>query len=434
MTVIYNIIEFLISFVETYVCYLFLDLMLKKRIHSRKKDFIVLVYSLGVTTFIFWNNQISLFSNFLLVFVIFAIGVSVPLLFITSFPKAITIVGLYYLTISLFDLFFIFIISIIINKNNIGDYLLGNQSIYRCIYICIVKICLVISYLIIKRININYEMFSRFWLFWLIICIVGYIALFYFQQFAIGPLTQILASNWIIFLVVFAMILLLFYMYIKYRDYKEKNMVINIRNDLLEKSYENIQRIYKDNEHVMHDFKNHLAIISNYIERSENSKALEYIENIVQSFRKIENTVWSEIEIVDIILNCKISEAEANHIKMDIDVMVAPSKVSDVDFCTILSNLLDNAIEAAVKDVEENRYIKLTMKSINNMLSIKVINNTIDKPQIAESLKFETTKKNKKGHGIGLESVEYCINKYNGIINFNFEMNYFEIQILLMSV
>src|SRR5699024_588351 len=132
--------------------------------------------------------------NFLLVFVIFAIGVSVPLLFITSFPKAITIVGLYYLTISLFDLFFIFIISIIINKNNIGDYLLGNQSIYRCIYICIVKICLVISYLIIKRININYEMFSRFWLFWLIICIVGYIALFYFQQFAIGPLTQILAS------------------------------------------------------------------------------------------------------------------------------------------------------------------------------------------------------------------------------------------------
>ena len=377
MTVIYNIIEFLISFVETYVCYLFLDLMLKKRIHSRKKDFIVLVYSLGVTTFIFWNNQISLFSNFLLVFVIFAIGVSVPLLFITSFPKAITIVGLYYLTISLFDLFFIFIISIIINKNNIGDYLLGNQSIYRCIYICIVKICLVISYLIIKRININYEMFSRFWLFWLIICIVGYIALFYFQQFAIGPLTQILASNWIIFLVVFAMILLLFYMYIKYRDYKEKNMVINIRNDLLEKSYENIQRIYKDNEHVMHDFKNHLAIISNYIERSENSKALEYIENIVQSFRKIENTVWSEIEIVDIILNCKISEAEANHIKMDIDVMVAPSKVSDVDFCTILSNLLDNAIEAAVKDVEENRYIKLTMKSINNMLSIKVINNTV---------------------------------------------------------
>ena len=211
-------------------------------------------------------------------------------------------------------------------------------------------------------------------------------------------------------------------------------MVINIRNDLLEKSYENIQRIYKDNEHVMHDFKNHLAIISNYIERSENSKALEYIENIVQSFRKIENTVWSEIEIVDIILNCKISEAEANHIKMDIDVMVAPSKVSDMDFCTILSNLLDNAIEAAIKDVEENRYIKLTMKSINNMLSIKVINNTVDKPQIAESLKFETTKKNKKGHGIGLESVEYCINKYNGIINFNFEMNYFEIQILLMSV
>ncbi len=434
MMILYNVIEFLVSFVETYLCYLFMNLIFRNRIESKKKELIVLFYSLGISICIFLNNQISLFSNFLLLFVIFAIGISSPLLFKTTFAKGITIVGIYYLAISLFDLFLMFVISIFTKEENIGDYLLSAPGMYRSIYICIVKLCLILLYVLVRNSDIKYAIFYRYWIFWLIICIIGYSALFYFQQFALGSLTKILASNWLLFLAIFIMILLLFYMYTKYRDYKEKNIVINVRNESLEKSYAHIQRLYKDNEHVMHDFKNHIAIIANYIKKEENEKALKYIDNIVQSVRKIENTVWSGIEIIDIILNCKMAEAETYHIQMDIDIIILPSKVTDMDFCTILSNLLDNAIESSIKDVEENRYIKVSMKSINNMLSIRVKNNIVDKPRLTENFKFETTKSDKKGHGIGLDSVKCCVNKYEGNIQFYFGKNDFEVKILLLSV
>lgn len=96
-----------------------------------------------------------------------------------------------------------------------------------------------------------------------------------------------------------------------------------------------------------------------------------------------------------------MAEAEANHIKMDMDILIAPSKITDADFCTILSNLLDNAIESAIKDSEEKRYIKFTMKSIDSMLLIKVKNNMIEAPKLSDSLKPETTKRMKKAMASG---------------------------------
>ncbi|GAA6286801.1 sensor histidine kinase [Blautia caecimuris] len=433
MIVLYNVIEFLISFVETLICYRFVNLFFKDRLNTKRKKIMELLYSLLITICIFLNNQISLFSNFLLIFVIVVMGISSMLLFKAKFFQSVTVVGVYYLGIMIFDLFSIFIISVLTANDKVGGILISQQGLERILYICAMKLCLIVFYLFLRDKNIKYEVFLKYWGFWLTLCLIGYSALFYFQRFAVRNLTEVLASNWLFFLAILLMFLLLFYMYIKYRDYEEKNAIINVRNEVLEKSYANIRKLYKDNGHVMHDFKNHIAIISNYIRSSDYQKALDYIDSIAQPIRKIENTVWSGIEIVDIVLNCKIAEAEMHNIKVTIDVNIASPRVIDMDFCTILSNLMDNAIEASMEDVEARRYIKFTMKSVNNMLVIKVKNNVAEKPKLLEGSRLETTKKDKKAHGIGLESVEFCVNKYNGNMKFNLGDTYFEVRVLLLS-
>ncbi len=434
MIILYNVIECFVSFVETYVCYLFLNLFFENRLKQKIKSTMVLLCSLAITVCIFFNNQISLFSNFLLLFVIIIISISTKFLFKTGFVRGITFVGVYYLGITILDLFAIFIISIFTGEEYVGAFLLEGPGLYRSIFICTMKLILVLFYNFLRNKKINYKFLIKYWPVWLTFCMIGYSALFYFQQFAIRGITDLLAVNWLLFLVILIMFLLLFYMYMNYRDFKEKSAIINVRNDVLEKSYAHIQKLYKDNGHVLHDFKNHIAVITNYIKKSENEKALKYIENIIQPIHRIESTIWSGIEIVDIILNCKMAEAEANHIKMDMDILIAPSKITDADFCTILSNLLDNAIESAIKDSEEKRYIKFTMKSIDSMLLIKVKNNMIEAPKLSDSLKPETTKKDEKGHGIGLESVEFCVNKYGGNMKFELGKDYFKVQVFLLSV
>ena len=73
-----------------------------------------------------------------------------------------------------------------------------------------------------------------------------------------------------------------------------------------------------------------------------------------------------------------------------------------------MGNLIDNALEAC--ENQNQKYIDLTIKEINHLLIIKVINSYKDMlPK-----KFITTKKDKSLHGIGLENVKNLVKKYNG--------------------
>lgn len=434
MKMIYNVIEFVISFIETFMAYKILHLFFRNKLKNQKKEILVLLYSIAITICIYLNNQRSLFSNFLLLFVILAISISAVCLFKIGFFQSLTVVAIYYLMITIIDLFTIFILSICTSNREIGWLLTSEMNIYRCIYICFMKFCLLLGYMWLRKIDFDKKLILKYWGFWLALCVISYSAIFYFQRFAIEKLTEVLASNWLLFLIILLMLAIIFFMYIKYRDFKEKNALINVRNEILEKSYTNFQNILKDNEHVFHDFKNHLTAIAAYIEKNENEKALDYINFIAKPIGKLENTVWSGIEIVDTILNCKIAEAENYDINMELDIRICACKVDDSDYCIILSNLLDNAIESAIRDMVNKRYIKFIMKSINNMLIIKIRNNMLIRPNSIESNKFDTLKIDKKHHGIGLESVKHSVNKYDGNIKFNLGEDYFEVQIMLLSV
>ena len=83
--------------------------------------------------------------------------------------------------------------------------------------------------------------------------------------------------------------------------------------------------------------------------------------------------------------------------------------------CLILGNLLENALEAAEK-VVENRYIRLRMKYDKNNLLIYIENSYIGKLIRTKDKKLKSTKENSENHGIGLESVKRAVEKYHGMV------------------
>ena len=87
-----------------------------------------------------------------------------------------------------------------------------------------------------------------------------------------------------------------------------------------------------------------------------------------------------------------------------------------VDLCSVVGNLLNNAIQGAMDAPEGKRYI--TFKAdveLNNDIYI-VVSNSFDGVVKKENGKYFTTKSN--GHGIGLESIQTTVNKYNGYVKF----------------
>lgn len=95
-----------------------------------------------------------------------------------------------------------------------------------------------------------------------------------------------------------------------------------------------------------------------------------------------------------------------------------------------MGNILDNAIEAALK-CENEKYILLNMKYDQGTFLIS-LKNSYNGNSKKSNGKFLTTKVDNKNHGIGLKSVESIVQKYSGKMKISHNQNEFEIMIMLI--
>ena len=98
------------------------------------------------------------------------------------------------------------------------------------------------------------------------------------------------------------------------------------------------------------------------------------------------------------------------------------------DMNVLLSNLFDNAIEAA--SATTNRIFSFHIKYAKEIMYIEISNSYVGK--IWKKCKdYQTTKSDKKLHGYGLKNVKYIVTKYHGTINTKTENHIFFVSIYL---
>lgn len=104
--------------------------------------------------------------------------------------------------------------------------------------------------------------------------------------------------------------------------------------------------------------------------------------------------------------------------------------MDDLELCLIFLNLLDNAIEAE-KNIDAP-IIKLNIFQNAGYVCFK-IENIVDKNILAINPGLNTTKNNKRIHGIGLKSVREIIDNHDGIFNITQNDRWFSVEIMLLK-
>lgn len=140
----------------------------------------------------------------------------------------------------------------------------------------------------------------------------------------------------------------------------------------------------------------------------------------------------SGCDVIDAIINCKVSEATAGHIAFTYKVQLPePIHVSSVDICAVLSNQIDNALEACANiPNQQERFVQVTLWQKETFLFFKVINSVLVNPFIAGNTLI--SKKKESGHGLGLINIRDTVEKYNGTLDNQFSGNQF-ISIAMMQ-
>lgn len=180
------------------------------------------------------------------------------------------------------------------------------------------------------------------------------------------------------------------------------------------KMYHSISENYSQQQRREHEYKNQLMCIAALVKGKQYEELTEYLQEVNQNFMNQENVIDTNHAIVNAILNSKYKEARDKGILMTVMLSdLSQIGIADEDLVTILSNLLNNAIEAC-EDCEE-KIIKLKIDKEEKKLLIAV-SNTYKHPPIKLGGKFQTTKtKDADNHGIGIENIKTTVDKYGGV-------------------
>ncbi|MEG0912237.1 MAG: ATP-binding protein [Oscillospiraceae bacterium] len=175
-----------------------------------------------------------------------------------------------------------------------------------------------------------------------------------------------------------------------------------------------------------HDIHNHLTSIISLAKESGAQNVIDYISDLNTDIICDSHIVVTGNAIVDAVLNSKLSYATKVSIAVDLDISIPEfACISDAELCSIIGNVLDNAIEANLKVQIPKRYIHLEIMAHDHFGLIYCENASLP---VDDNL---PTTKSGLDHGIGIKRIKQLIDKYQGIYCFRPGNGTFSVKLLL---
>ena len=164
--------------------------------------------------------------------------------------------------------------------------------------------------------------------------------------------------------------------------------------------YNSLRKNYDIQRKRTHEYKNQIMCIDSLLKKKNYNKLEEYINSIFDKLDGQLDMVDTNNEVVNAVINAKYYEALQNDVLFILKINdLSHIKVSDEDIVTILSNLLDNAIEAAGQCDIDKRTVGIKLLYEDDVLSIAVSNSYKTEPEIMEDGYMRTIKDDKEQHG-----------------------------------
>jgi sensor histidine kinase YesM len=224
-----------------------------------------------------------------------------------------------------------------------------------------------------------------------------------------------------------------FYFYdelMKSYESKIEKALLRQQNNAYLKQLEIINQSKESIKTFRHDVKNHALTLKYYIDNHDRVGATEYLDNIFDFINNSKEHAKSGNSEIDSLINYKMDLAEKHNISSEVYLAI-PHKlnINPFDLSIVIGNLLDNAIEAALKS--ENKFINISVELDRNVLYISISNSYDGKLKLTNN-KLETTKDN-ENHGVGISSVQKSIEKYNGTMNIHYDGQVFYVDALMYN-
>ena len=222
----------------------------------------------------------------------------------------------------------------------------------------------------------------------------------------------------------------LIYQMQKYQRSKYELKLLQEKIAFEEARHNDAAAIWSNIRKVQHDMKQHITVISGFIEDNKIESCKEYLDKLLPSAGNIGNLISSDNKSLDYLINSKL--APLKDTKVVISGSIGDlSDIKEFDLVCLMGNILDNAIEALdrLKDSKEKRIELLFIRQNSNRIII--CKNTVDSSVLKSNKELKTTKKSKDAHGFGTKIIAKIVSDYHGMVDYFEDFNMFGVQVIL---
>lgn len=178
--------------------------------------------------------------------------------------------------------------------------------------------------------------------------------------------------------------------------------------------YQAISEKVQHQRKISHEYENQLTCIQSLCEAEEYDKLKEYLEQLRGGVLHNVDYINTNHVIVNAVLNAKYQEAIEKNILVVWKVNdLSRLTISSSDLVVLLSNLLNNAVEACEKCGKE-RSIKVKCFYEEDEFVLSVRNTYNGRLNIFRGELYTTKSEERESHGIGLKNVIQVIEKNQG--------------------
>lgn len=401
------ITDITILIIEIVCSFIFFDILAVKKEKNKKKVILsVLVLILLLRLCICFLNKYTLIKMLMIIVIMLLV---MRFLYDISIVKALILVFFVQSIMTLID----YIIIMILAK------LYGDITALESASALIGRLIIILSRISTKKNNsVTADMSDREWIQFLIFPIFTICAVMLMTSSVIKSYhSDIIAIYYIIAIGLIVLNLVVFHLISEIlensRNMKEAEALRQQSIGQLE-LYNSMRENYNIQRQRTHEYKNQIVCMDMLMKKKDYSKLEDYIGNISDGLDAQLDMVDTNNDVVNAIFNAKYYEAIKNDVLVVLKINdLSDIKISDNDIVTILSNLLDNAIEAAKQCDIGKRIVKIKMLYEDAVLSIAVSNSYKAEPVLTEDGYIRTTKKDREEHGWGMRNVVATLEKYN---------------------
>ena len=206
---------------------------------------------------------------------------------------------------------------------------------------------------------------------------------------------------------------------------QHENQMLSVQ----QQRYENLETAIEEARQARHDMRHQLQQISALAEEGDLESLKAYLAKTVSRIPNLDMN-FCKNRAADRVVGYYFALCRREDIpfcaQLDLPEVLP---TDEIDMCLVLSNLLENALEASLRTAASRRQIKITAYAHAERLLLIEVENVFDGEIKEKGGVFRSSKH--RGNGIGIQSVCHIAEKTGGASTFTYENGVFSAKVML---